>query len=59
MDTRDINLQERKSKLKIRCANLIESDLILEEARKEEIFAKLQLKLGIKKEELLKLINEH
>jgi hypothetical protein len=58
MGTRDIDLKERKSKLIQRCANFIASDLILDEAKKEEIFARLQLKLGIQKEELLKLVKE-
>lgn len=58
MDTIDKNWQERKRYLKLRCANLIDSDLLLEAGKKEEIFARLQVKLGITKEELIRFIKE-
>ena len=43
---------EQKERLKRRFANLLDSDLILEEGKKAEMFANLQLRLGKTKKEL-------
>jgi len=54
MNNIDVNgtWKDQKGKLQKRFANLLESDLILEEGKKAEMFSKLQLKLGKTKEEL-------
>jgi uncharacterized protein YjbJ (UPF0337 family) len=49
--------KEQKVKLKKRFAILMDSDLILEEGNKQEMFAKLQLKLGKTKDELHIILN--
>ena len=51
-----INWQEQKEKLKKRFAILMEMDLILEVGYKKEMFEAIQLKLGITKAELHKLL---
>ena len=43
---------EQKDRLKKRFAILMDSDLILVEGKKEEMFKKLKLKLGKTKEEI-------
>jgi len=43
---------EQKDRLKKRFAILLDSDLILVEGKKEEMFTKLKLRLGKTKEEL-------
>ncbi|MFV8345791.1 CsbD family protein [Flavobacterium sp. ZB4P13] len=50
------NWEEQKGKLKQKFAALTENDLLFTEGKKEEMIAKLQIKLGITKEELLKII---
>jgi uncharacterized protein YjbJ (UPF0337 family) len=50
------NWNEQKAKLKQRFAVLTDNDLMFEEGRKEEMFGKLQIKLGKSKEELDKII---
>lgn len=50
------NWSERKDKLKKKFGFLTENDLMFEEGRKEEMLRKLQIKLGITKEELLQII---
>ncbi len=50
------NWEEQKSKFKIKFAILTDNDLMLVEGKKEELFAKLQIKLGKTKEELQKII---
>jgi hypothetical protein len=58
MNTSEIiaNWTERKEKLKLKFESLTESDLLLEEDKKEAMLEKLQLKLGKTKDELLKII---
>jgi uncharacterized protein YjbJ (UPF0337 family) len=47
---------EQKGKLKQKFAILLDNDLMFEDGKKDEMFGKLQIKLGKTKEELLKLI---
>jgi hypothetical protein len=47
---------EKKAKLKQKFAILMDSDLIFEAGKKEEMLTKLQIKLGKTREELLKII---
>ncbi len=58
MNTTEVkgNWNEQKGKLKMKFAALLDNDLLFEEGKKEEMFGKLQLKLGKTKEELLKII---
>jgi uncharacterized protein YjbJ (UPF0337 family) len=51
------NWDEQKSKLKLKFANLLDKDLKIEENKVEEMFERLQIKLGKTKEELHKIIN--
>jgi len=51
------NWNEHKAKLKQKFAVLTDNDLMFEEARKEEMYAKLQTKLGKTKEELHKILS--
>ena len=51
------NWNEQKAKLKQKFAVLTDNDLIFEESRKEEMYAKLQIKLGKTKEELHKILS--
>lgn len=48
---------EQKGKLKQKFAELTDNDLMFEEGKKEEMFGKIQIKLGKTKEELHKIIN--
>ena len=50
------NWNEKKGKLKQKFAVLTDDDLMFEEGRKDEMFGKLQIKLGKTKEELHKII---
>jgi len=50
------NWNEQKGKLKMKFAALLDNDLLFEEGKKEEMFGRLQAKLGKSKEELLKII---
>ena len=50
------NWDEQKGKLRQRFAMLTDNDLMFAEGKKEEIFGKLQIKLGKTKEELHKII---
>jgi CsbD-like. len=50
------NWNEQKAKLKQKFAVLTDNDLMFEEGKKEEMFGKLQIKLGKTKEELHKII---
>jgi uncharacterized protein YjbJ (UPF0337 family) len=52
------NWNELKGKLKQKFAVLTDNDLMFEEGKKEEMLAKLQIKLGKTKEELHKIIAE-
>jgi uncharacterized protein YjbJ (UPF0337 family) len=51
------NWNEQKGKLKKKFAFLTENDLMFEEGKKEEMFGKLQIKLGKTKEELHKIVD--
>ena len=50
------NWNEQKGKLKKKFAVLTDNDLMFAEGKKEEMFGKLQIKLGKSKEELEKII---
>jgi len=52
------NWNEQKGKLKQKFAVLTDNDLMLIEGKKEEMFGRLQKKLGKTKEELQKIIAE-
>jgi uncharacterized protein YjbJ (UPF0337 family) len=52
------NWNQQKAMLKQRFAVLTDNDLMFEEGRKEEMIAKLQIKLGKTKEEFHKIISE-
>lgn len=58
MNTTEIkgNWNEQKGKLKQKFAVLTDNDLMYETGKKEEMFGKLQIKLGKTKEELHALI---
>ena len=51
------NWIEKKGRLKQKFGSLTENDLMFEEGKEEEMFGKLQIKLGKTKEELHKIIN--
>ena len=48
---------EQKGKLKQKFAELTDNDLMFEEGKKDEMFGKIQIKLGKTKEELHEIIN--
>jgi uncharacterized protein YjbJ (UPF0337 family) len=50
------NWNEQKGKLKQKFAVLTDNDLMFEEGKKEEMFGKIQIKLGRTKEELHNII---
>jgi uncharacterized protein YjbJ (UPF0337 family) len=50
------NWNEQKGKLKQRFATLTDNDLMYEEGKKDEMFGKLQIKLGKSKEEFQKIM---
>jgi uncharacterized protein YjbJ (UPF0337 family) len=52
------NWEEQKEKLKQKFAALTENDLFFSNGKKEEMIEKLKVKLGITKEELLKIIEK-
>jgi uncharacterized protein YjbJ (UPF0337 family) len=52
------NWNEQKGKLKQKFAILTDNDLMFAEGKKDEMFGKLQVKLGKTKEELYKIILE-
>ena len=51
------NWNEQKGKLKKKFGFLTENDLMFEEGKEEEMYGKLQIKLGKTKEELRKMID--
>lgn len=51
------NWNELKGKLKQKYANLTDDDLLYAEGKKDEMFGKLQLKLGKTKDELQSIID--
>jgi uncharacterized protein YjbJ (UPF0337 family) len=60
MNTTEIkgNWNELKGKLKQKYADLSDNDLLYEEGREDELFGKLQKKLGKSKSEIRKLFDE-
>ena len=50
------NWDEQKGKLKQQFATLTDNDLMFAEGKKEEMFGRLEIKLGKTKEELHKII---
>jgi len=58
MNTTEVkgNWNEKKGKLKQKFAVLTDNDLMFENGKKEEMFGKLQIKLGKTKEELKRII---
>lgn len=58
MDTEESkgNWNEQKDKLKEKFAALTDNEMLFKEETKDEMIAKLQMKLGKTKEELLKII---
>ena len=52
------NWNEKKGKLKQKFATLTDNDLMFAEGKKEEMYGKLQIKLGKTKEEIQKIISE-
>ena len=58
MNTTEIkgNWNEQKAKLKKQFAVLTDNDLMFEEGKKDEMWAKLQITLGQTKEQLHKII---
>lgn len=59
MNTREIkgNWTEQKGKLKQKFATLTDNDLLFVEGKKEEMYGRLEKKLGKSKEELRKIIS--
>ena len=60
MNTTEIkgNWNELKGKLKQKYATLTDNDLVFAEGKKEEMFGRLQVKLGKTKEELHKILSD-
>jgi len=58
MNTTEVkgNWNEQKGKLKQKFAVLTDNDLMYAEGKKDEMFGKLQIKLGKSREELHKII---
>lgn len=52
------NWDELKGKLKQKFATLSDDDLMFKEGKKEEMYARLQIKLSKTREELHKIISE-
>lgn len=52
------NWEELKGKLKQKYADLTDNDLMFAEGKEEELFGKLQTKLGKTKDEVRKIISE-
>jgi uncharacterized protein YjbJ (UPF0337 family) len=50
------NWKEQKAKLKLKFAVITDNDLLFAVGRKEEMLARLQIKLGKTKEELHRII---
>jgi uncharacterized protein YjbJ (UPF0337 family) len=50
------NWNEQKGKLKQKFAVLTDNDLMFEEGKKDEMFGKIQIKLGKTQEEMQKII---
>jgi uncharacterized protein YjbJ (UPF0337 family) len=58
MNTTEVkgNWEQLKGKLKMKFATLTDNDLMFAEGKKDEMLARLQVKLGKSKEELHKII---
>jgi len=58
MNTTEVkgNWNEQKGRLKQKFAVLTDNDLMFEEGKQDEMYGKLQIKLGKTKEELHKII---
>jgi uncharacterized protein YjbJ (UPF0337 family) len=58
MNTTEVkgNWNEQKGKLKQKFATLTDNDLMFAEGKQDEMFGRLQIKLGKSKEELRKII---
>ena len=52
------NWNEQKGKLKQKFAVLTDNDLLYEEGKQDEMYGRLQIKLGKTKDELHKIIGE-
>ena len=52
------NWEEQKGKLKQKFAILTDNDLMFEEGKRDEMMGKIQIKIGMTKEELEKLISD-
>jgi uncharacterized protein YjbJ (UPF0337 family) len=52
------NWNEQKGKLKQKFASLTDDDLLFVEGKKDELYGRLQIKLGKSEEELRKIIAE-
>jgi uncharacterized protein YjbJ (UPF0337 family) len=52
------NWRETKSKIKQKFAMLTDSDFLLVEGKQDEMFSRLQIKLGKTKEEIINLISK-
>ena len=52
------NWNEQKGKLKQQFAVLTDNDLMFDEGKKDEMFGRLQIKLGKTKDELHKIIGD-
>jgi uncharacterized protein YjbJ (UPF0337 family) len=52
------NWNEQKGKLKQKFASLTDDDLMFVEGKKDEMYGRLQIKLGKSEEELHKIIEE-
>lgn len=59
MNTNEVkgNWNEQKGKLKQKFAILTDNDLMFEEGKQDEMYGRLQIKLGKTKEELHKIIS--
>ncbi len=59
MNTTEVkgNWNEQKGKLKQKFAVLTDNDLMYEEGKREEMFGKLQIKLGKTREEINKIVD--
>ena len=60
MNTTEVkgNWNEQKGKLKQKFGVLTDNDLMYEEGKQDEMYGKLQIKLGKSKEELHKIFRE-
>ncbi|HLP06458.1 MAG TPA: CsbD family protein [Paludibacter sp.] len=59
MNTNELigNWEEQKGKLKQRYATLTDDDLMFAEGKRDEMLGRLQMKLGVSKEELRRILS--